>query len=338
MPFTQLTNVADSDALLGHIRTFLASTLTGWTLHLDLATPTDGPSAGGRDLVASKGSILVGLRSCTSVNSGGRLLLFDGIPAYTGGQIPDNLSGNSGTPLATGAYDSASVPACKHINGAPGPYPNVYLFGANSPQSYVHVVVEISAGVYRQVAFGEMSKHGTWTGGEYYSASFHSLGASAIDEPDDVFHRYLFDGNSLSQSTNGPTVRCVTASSPVANWLSLSGNGNAVRSSIQTRPGLFGAVRGGWGTQMLRVRQSSFSGIVPLVPISVAFLEISSTPDVMHFLGTIPDVRSVNIETLSPGQTLTIGGDTWWIFPCTRKNGAATTQNSGAQGLAFKQV
>src|SRR5262245_47462990 len=151
--YTQLTNVADFDDLLGEIRNFL--NLTGdWTIHQDLLTPDEGASAGGKQLVMSNGDVLVGLRSTTSGPGANRLYLFDGITPYASGPTTlDSLNQNSGIRYDNGVITSSSTPSARHFQTAAGPFPNAHLF-TDDPSTYFHLALERSAGVFVHMAFG----------------------------------------------------------------------------------------------------------------------------------------------------------------------------------------
>ena len=64
----------------------------------------------------------------------------------------------------------------------------------------------------------------------------------------------------------------------------------------------------------------------------------------MSIAGCFPDIRLVNIRDYSPGDTVTLCGDTWHTFPVARKGDPVTGRtpntdgNSGWYGIAYKEI
>lgn len=327
------TSVAGPDGGLTHIRNFINSTLTGWTIHQDNVDPGAGQnSAGGRLLVASKGDVLVGIRSTTTGSSNGNLHLFDGVPPWTTPVNADSLPGNSGIRVTNTQYDDTTG-AWRFWNEVGGTWPRMWIFGNNSP-SYVHVVAEISTDIFYHMHFGELTKIGTWTGGAYYGADFWGRGLTAIDDPGSTTHTVSFDGASPS-SGKATTVHCATTV-PTSSWLGLQEGSDITLNSVQRRMGECGPLRGGWGLEWWQPNAAPMNGQVPLYPIHIFYRDTAPTPDAMHHLGYVTDLRVLNINALQPAQDLSIGGDTWRAFPLKRKNGADNTFNSGFYGLAYR--
>lgn len=329
-------SIAGPDAVLTNIRDFINVTLTGWTLHANLAAPpTSEDTAGGRELIASKGDVLFGLRSTTTGTSNGNLFLFDGNGVYSGGDNIDEMTGNSGIRVTDAQYDDTSPLARLWNEVGVGTWPNIWIFGANSP-SYWHLVAEISSGVFRHMWVGELSpKVGTWTGGAYYGAQFWDLTPSTIDQPDSAGHRMPMDsrGGSGSRTT---TVHCATLT-PTSNWLEVGTTIDAVLNSVQRAAAEGFGVRGNLGNNdWFNTGVSALSGISYFSPIGCFYRDLSDNPDSYHHLGFVPDVKSVNMESIDPASTITIGGDTYRVFPMSAKNGADATNNSGVHGLAYR--
>lgn len=346
MAYVNVTSVAGPTGVVQAIRDFAINTLTGWSSPRDMQAPQSGEGssggndAGGLELVLVKNNIMVGLRSTTTAQSAGRIFMWDGLPPWTGLVTLDQLPGNSGILTSDTQYNQASVTATtRHCNKLGiGTFPNVYLFGANSPKSYIHCVIEFQSGSYAHLAFGEMDKVGTWTGGEYYGAGFWSQGGGDIDIPQSIEHQEHFTSHQYNAGTMKGSIRCVTTS-PTSNWLVMGSTTNAIRNSVQTRASTVTGPRGEWmSEQLMRIRTSPFSGLTPLVPIQVFFLDIGLTPDVYHYLGQIRDVRGINMTTLTPAELITIGGDDWMVFPMRVRNGAAASENSSVLGFAYKKI
>lgn len=331
MPYTNLTNVADYDALLGEIRNFLNAT-GDWTIHQDLVGPDEGVASGGRQLVMSNGDVLVGLRSTDTGVGADRLYMFDGIPPYASGPTTlDSLNQNSGIRYSDGVINSSSDPGVRNLQTWAGPFPNAHLF-TDDPSTYCHVVVERAAGVFVHLGFGHLHKFGTWTGGAYYGSHFWSSGVNIIDSPSNGLHQAFFD-----QTNTGARSWTVHYEGSGQKWIAANGGGNTdppVLNGVTRKLGI-SSVRGGFGRMFKNIAESLFSGFIPLGPIVIGAHEATDTPDTVRFVGQLPDVRTINITNLSPGESLFIGADEWLAFPLMAKNGAAGQYNSGVSGLAY---
>lgn len=321
-----LTNVADFDSLLGSIRTFLNT--AGWTIHRDLLSPDNGAAAGGRILVASKDGALVGLRSTTSGAGANRLYLFDGIPPYTGTPNLDSLPGNSGITVSNGEYTTSGIGSgrCFETQFA-GPFPTVKLF-TNLSGTYCHIIIEVVAGRYRHIQFGNMQKFGTWTGGAYYSSQRWSQ-ATVIADPASAQHTVPFDGENI-----GLVNWTVNYQGGGFTWIS---PGQSVVNSVSRRQGR-GSVRGGFGNMYRSVQESAFSSLIALNPVTIWAITTTDTPQTARCIGRIPDVAEINMRNLQPGESYFIGADEWIVFPLAQKglpSARLGVENSGYYGLAY---
>lgn len=329
MPYTHLTNVADFSTLVGEIRDFMVAT-GDWTIHQDLLTPDEGVASGGVQLVASCGDVLVGLRSTQSGVGANRLYLFDGIPPYAGGPI-DSLAGNSGILYSDAVINSASEPsAVRHIQQVAGPYPNAHLF-SDDPSTYVHVAIEVQTGIWKHLAFGNLIKFGTWTGGGYYGAEYWSTSPTSISNPADPNHYFPFDNNATSAQGKQWTVHY--ADGGAANWLQCGTV--AVSLNSVARQAARGSFRGGTAYLFKHYAESSFSGRIPLAPVLIQRHRTEDSPSTMRWIGQVPDMRRVNITNLAPAESLLIGSDEYLCFPLVAKNGASGQFSSGVEGIAY---
>ena len=80
------------------------------------------------------------------------------------------------------------------------------------------------------------------------------------------------------------------------------------------------------------------TAFVPLIPIPIMLANTSPAPDTARFFGTWPDVRVINMANLDPGETFTVAGETWFVFPWARKQFLQNaTEESWNAGLAYRQ-
>lgn len=211
--------------------------------------------------------------------------------------------------------------------------------------NYIHFVVEIAGGIYIHGGFGIMDKIGDWTGGEYCYGYKHKSGVAAspaISVETSVLLDALagFAGIELFAATihmeglqnqlgggSGKWGVAVGAHSTFGNDRAAVARGKVV-----------GGFRGGpLSLPFGRFGNDSVVGLQPMYPILNWYVD-TTTGDT-HPLGWMKDVRGFNGEFYTAGQTITIGGDTWQVFP-TRNKGTIPplTSTSAHQFIAYKQV
>lgn len=330
------TSVSGPDGFLTHIRNFINSTLTGWTLHINLASPPTGEdTAGGRELAASKGDVLFGMRSTTSGASSGNLYLFDGNGVYSSMDNLDEMTGNSGIRVSDAQYGGVATSA-RYWNEVGGTWPNVWIFGDNSPNHF-YCVAEIATGIFRHMWVGELSpKVGTWVGGAFYAAQFWEQNASLIDNPESTSHACPFDAKFVVTART-TTIHCETLT-PTSDWISPSAATDAILNGVQRAAAYGCGMRGNLGQiPWFYTGVSALSGISYFTPISAFYRDLSDNPDTYHHLGFAPNVKMVNMESINPAELITIGADSYRVFPLAAKNGDNAAYNSGLYGVAYRE-
>jgi hypothetical protein len=227
-------------------------------------------------------------------------------------------------------------------NDMAGPYQAYHFFTGTAPD-YLHVVVETSAGIFKHFMFGQVVKHGTFTGGEYIGAVFWNMTVSGTAQnpnaPDWGSHAVPFDSNaSAATAVNRSAVRAdIDAKSN--NWMVFRDadtyNGNYAKGVLRGKN-----TAGGSLYESLHARSpSEFNQVTPLLPILVAVDRPSSMTSP---IGYAPDLRYVNMLNFAPGETVTIGGVEWMAFPLIQKtdtynNASSAVPSSGTYGLAYRK-
>lgn len=230
--------------------------------------------------------------------------------------------------------------------GVAGPYTAYHFFAGEGDEPYIHVVVEVTSGVFRHFGFGNLVKTNDWTGGEYCYAHLWDSGAAYTDNPTSPNHTFMLDGITASYLValaatvhvegmpNGPTSHkwgacCNLGKSAAGN----DGDGNG-------RCPLFGSSRSGlWGFTLLWMNYSHINSYKALVPIVLCYRDTDETPDEILWLGQMPEVGLINHANFDPGDEITVGSDTYMIFPWVRKQTlGADTQESRNGGIAYKKV
>lgn len=228
---------------------------------------------------------------------------------YTAGQAPANHPNPSGEALA---------------NLGVGPYTKIYMFANAAPSPHIHVVIELTGGIFRFVSFGMLEKLGAWTGGTYVDASYWSTNQSYRYQWM-TYHSPLFD--SYSNGAQRGNIRVDIALDGRANaWADLTYNG-----AYRAYTGLFGGQssqsdgNGYLMSQFYNRNNASFSGQVTLGTIGV---DVQRVGGLWSPLGAYPAVRYLNMARFNPGQEVPVGTDTWKVFPMCRKGAGSFAGNA----------
>lgn len=256
------------------------------------------------------------------------------------GFTPGNAVYNHPNDSGNGDSTPGIINTGRRVNfGAASGFVAYHFFG-ESTGTYIHVVVEVSSGVYRHFGFGNLVKHGTWTGGEYVYG--HHWSPSDLDNPAYASHSFGLDGTNANAEGATIHVEGLPEQGGSEKWgvCAYSSSAGTDRAG-QTRRTTPGGARGGfWGYQLSWFPYSSPNAYKPLMPIPVVFYDQSAAPKTWRWLGTWPDVAMVNMSSFSPGQEISVGvGETWMVFPWVRKQYLLTnTQESWNAGIAYRKA
>lgn len=212
-----------------------------------------------------------------------------------------------------------------------------------SDGDYIHLVIEETTGNFFHVSFGFIEKYTAFTGGQYaMCSSFYEYpyvsSARTWEAP------YTVPPFTGPTSFNGdptyptPTTRVrADIDSLSNNWLFICGVSNAQSGGAATwaskqggasyrNPNPGRALAGGGGYEDTRtligdiayqLTPQPWNGVAPFTPL---WVPTTRTPfENWSLLGHYPDVRYLNMSDYSPGQEITLGSDTWKIFPCFAK-------------------
>jgi hypothetical protein len=306
------------DDLVDKIRIFLNA--QGWTIDKWVA-PSSGYDA---ELYVSNGEVYVSMD--TNKQSGTQ--------AYHGvTQVIDRpylrawINGGFNTSLAVD----------NQPNNDPNNYPaeadwllepmTVYHFFEDD--IYFHCVVETIPGEYVHFGWGQVEKLGTFNYGTYVYGTKWAQSSSYIDEYASGQHCTPLAGY-IGEATNYCS-KIMHDIEGVLTHYRISSSGGIYKGY---GPGRFGIM----SHDLWSVGPNNFNGLTTLQPPWV-FTEAPSS--LIRPVGQIKDMRSINVKAFSPGDTWTIGGDTWYIFPTVTKKDPDLKDNlpnSGWLGWAFKRV
>lgn len=251
---------------------------------------------------------------------------------YSGGQSPGDHTNDSGN-----GFSGDRVLLLNETDY------NYDFFSDGS--TYVHAAIETQVPLlnFVHLSFGLISKKGTWTGGSYIAGTAWGIQSGVTTDPTDVRHNLLWEGHQ-NQSGNVcstinveglPTEPVDSKYAVIAGALSFGQRGTD--GDGEQRMLVHGGMRGGFLYNELKfLAANPNNGFVPLWPVEMYYRESSTN---WRILGTVPDVRGVNITNLSPREEFTVASDTWKVYPWIQKSASGTGSESGtSNGLAYKKI
>lgn len=331
----QTGSATDLDDLLSKLSTFLVA--NGWT--------EDEMDTVGGAMAFSKNSVYVSGRwdpADPQHLSLHQALGFISTATEPGDHTDDSGHGYNDTSAHTNSLLLAQ--RCVAYLGD-GAFTSYHFFEQDSGPAYIHIVVQSSTDTYKHFGWGDLDKQGDWTGGEYcyghYQDSLTNQSATATDS------YMLFDGiNNLSSTTTGRRsatmhVEGLTGQGGSDKWGTIRGTAATASTHVDgngnTLAHLLGGFRGGpvaraWGG----FQGSNEIGFIPMYPINAWHFDDPNNR--LRLLGTMADVRGVHIKNFSPGQEVTVGGDTWVLFPSGKRTSDNVANRTYFQGIAYKKV
>lgn len=262
-----------------------------------------------------------------------------------------------GTAYPGGTQEYQGMASC--VADLYGPLGAWYLF-SNSTGDYIHVAVQTTSDRFSHFSFGLVDKGSmTHSGAAYVTgtnnvwwpdnqASDPSSGQLTYNKP--VNHLAPFMGNSVRGNIGrGSTLyipNALPGDMPVCGCsFALSGQASCDPYStlaMQNTPLLFPMnAPGGLLDHVISASAPAWAGVTPMMGLPA----ILGKHDASKFcaVGLYPDVRLTNLDGVDPGQELTLGSDTWKVFPILRKapwsdSGVAFKPSSGLYGIAYKKI
>ena len=333
-------SATDLGDLLSKLDTFLVA--NGWTQD-DF---DDGATTASQGFAQwNKNSMHVGLKWVANApnNMSIHQALGNGGAVFPGAHTDD--SGN-GYNAAFGSDSQLEGERCVNTIGD-GPFVSYHFFEQDASPAYVHVVVETESEVFRHFGWGEMDKFNDWTGGEYCYGCY--IEESTTSTHNDTGHVMFMDGvSALTSSTTrrNATIHAeglphqgvsekwlhhaggITSNSSQANWTDSAGQNKQITCG-GFRQGPVAWMNG-------QFRSDVATGHIPMYPQAIFTYDFSN--NFTYFLGTIPDIRGVEIFNFAPGQEVTVGSDVWVFFPTGRRTEDAVLNRTYYQGVAYKKV
>ncbi|ASE54601.1 TPA: hypothetical protein QEK30_004077 [Stenotrophomonas maltophilia] len=252
-----------------------------------------------------------------------------------------------------GAVDPASqpLPSPRSVStlGLVGPFPRVKLF-ANGTAIHV-AIAQATAGEYRHHAFGVLAKAGAYDGGTYVDGTYWPLNSSSsgvisTSAPTVVLFGFNTNGLGCGQ------VRADSVEDGRSNSYHMICNtyGGSLGTEGQAGSGVGPSYQGSsnditldhlWlGRALGNADENIFSGRSILHPIHLWVRRAGTTPNLSP-IGEVIGLRACYLEKLEPEQEITIGDETWVVFPWVRKltmvSGSGQPPASNAYGWAIRK-
>ena len=283
--------VSDLAGLLAFIRN--ACTANGWTLSADVLWK-------GNTYVEIKADGVIGISIKGGTGKDGSNLLTGGGPNYA----------YLGAVAAQAFTFPMTVEA--HINATP---------------DEVYVVCNFSTSYYESLAFGISDVPGLTGSGVWYYATRYELqgsdqyktsaggfynGASFGAHPDGgpMFACYAGEGGSVD---NGVTNSFIHADLDGQGWAATAGAASFPSSNRFLSP-------------LLASLPNAWNGESVLLPFAVYGARSSGSK--YSLVADLKHIRHCRIDYLDPGEIITLGSDSWKVYPWFRKN--AATPGGGA--------
>jgi hypothetical protein len=222
-----------------------------------------------------------------------------------------------------------------------------HLFAHGTPDTLV-CVLNYNVNSFQYLAFGDIAKFGSWTGGNWFSATMGqastllpalSIHSTIMTSSPYVEGTTRIDGSSYDAASGGifSFVYGVTvpggggsflhAEIDGGTWLRPN-NGDTVRADSSAYSAvLIAQAPNAWNSQAI------------LFPHAITVTRPSSRISV---IGEIGHIRMLRIDNYNPGDIVTIGVDKWKVFPWLKKNSSDrgnssnTAGESGTIGWAIK--
>jgi hypothetical protein len=324
------SNIAD---LMDKLQIF--ATANGWTKNEPAGSIVDR-------LCLSKNNVFVNFRWATT--SPTAVGIYHALGYTTSATNPGNHTSDSGN----GYYSATTVTNANILTSRYALVTNgsmtYWFFENDSSPAYIHVVVTTGTLQYSHFGFGELVKQGTWTGGEYAYGHYYNAAGTNIQLNETS--SFLLDGG-LGNATPA-TYRMFAATVHIENlpgqaastkWaLCWGGDSAGTDRATLTRYNIQGGFRAGpVASAFARFTSSPTTGLSAMYPINL-FYDGGGSPRAWYPLGYMGDVRGIDTLNYSEAQEITVGADTWTVFPVTYKPAVSASGACRTMGVAYKKV
>lgn len=330
------TSVAD---LISQLNTFIAATPAWTTVH----------NAAGGEWSARKTPAGIDIAIATQWDTGDPQFLgiYQWLNAvYNAGADPwaqTDDSGNGAASTSNATLVTQRFAGLDEVNDM-----RLWVF---EDDHYFHAVVEWTFSgslVYTHFGAGYLDKYNDWTGGEYVYGGRAQLG-TASDAAILAASTNILDGilNGANMELNAATLHIEGMDDQVAGGkyavnMGAQGAGslgNDRQAAPKARIHTVGGFRAGPGVMNFgQFAGTLAAGLLPIYSFNITYLN-RVTGNAHGPLGVVKDIGGINIKNYVGGQELTIGSDTWVVFPSFKKwISGSKSGTTGHQGIAYKKI
>lgn len=246
---------------------------------------------------------------------------------------------------ADGTYRKGRVAL---LNKPSGPYTKYHLYSATGDA--VGLVLEITAGVYTHLSFGDVNKFGTWTGGQFITGEMISMGSAysaaagfSTDWADRIQYiqmAYDFGVSQYNYEYMGYVYHPVNSYGDYRDFAPIAG-GNVSGSApwFNQRARFHGVYSDGTTgnsllQQLMYRSPNSYNDRAALFPTYLTLYDDVSQRNILA--GNVEGVRHLRIDNLDPAETVEVE---WDVYPHFQKSGDQfVAPISGPFGLAYQRV
>ena len=220
-----------------------------------------------------------------------------------------------------------------------GSYTNTY-FHADS--NVVHAAIELSSGVYTHLSFGVINKYGSWTGGEFLTATHVSdiaseYAASTGFSLNESYTDLIFGGNDSANGITGYVYYPYETQGDERDWAAfhtaaVDTEGRRVRpmATIAEATSPIG--------DLLAESPNTFNSRSVMLPTYLFMRDNRATVGTLKYIliGDVTNARIVNMNLIDAGSTIYEG---WVVYPQFQKSGDEfKTPITDWRGIAIKKV
>lgn len=249
--------------------------------------------------------------------------------------------------LSLGAYERTRVST---LNRPSGPFSNYWLYSATGDA--VSLVVEITPGVFTHLSFGDVTKFGTWTGGQFLTAETLNMGpaytvangfaddwGSVIVSYSNMAFDHGYHGSYIPSGYHGFVYNPVNSYGDQRDFAPINNSTSASAPYYSQRARFEGVYHHSTsGSSLLQYPMTrspnAFNGRAALFPTYLLLYDPILQKDVLS--GHVEGVRHVRITDITPKETVEVD---WDIYPHRQKSGDKfVSPISNHFGLAYRRV
>jgi hypothetical protein len=252
------------------------------------------------------------------IRTGSNVLTLNGATAFAGGIDPQ---------AQANAYPIANAPVT--VDAVIGPFVGYHLFTAasTSPNAYMYLVIEVSAGVFRCIFTGQLPNVSGALPGIFIAATNWYAATPYKSYPD------YANTNFIPFSAVSSNTAVLVEVDGVMQWFCLN-------FPVGKRTGYLPVQSSGFQNGGFSRSPNTFNGLAPYFPCGL-FVE-RAVGNLWSYAGSAPDLGYLNIANNNPKDEVALGGDTWKIFPACAKGITTNVYNapyfsSGNYGFALRK-